>query len=99
MLRDESSGYLLDMLRRYLRQETVDPLRAVGRFLLFGASGSLLIGSGVVLIAVGGLRSMQAWGVLERSWSWVPYIVVAAALSGLAVLAVSRIGGERGLDA
>jgi hypothetical protein len=99
MLRDESSGDLLDMLRRYLRQETVDPLRAVGRFLLFGASGSLLIGSGLVLIAVGGLRSMQAWGVLEESWSWVPYIVVATALSGLAVLAVSRIGGERGLDA
>ena len=99
MLRDESSGDMLDMLRRYLRQETVDPLRAVGRFLLFGASGSLLIGSGLVLIAVGGLRSMQAWGVLEGSWSWVPYIVVATALSGLAVLAVSRIGGERGLDA
>ena len=98
-MRDESSGDLLDMLRRYLRQETVDPLRAVGRFLLFGASGSLLIGSGLVLIAVGGLRSMQAWGVLEESWSWVPYIVVATALSGLAVLAVSRIGGERGLDA
>ena len=99
MLRDESSGDMLDMLRRYLRQETVDPLRVVGRFLLFGASGSLLIGSGVVLIAVGGLRAMQAWGVLEGSWSWVPYIVVAAALSGLAVLAVSRTGGERGLDA
>jgi len=70
----------------------------VGRFLLFGASGSLLIGSGVVLIAVGGLRAMQAWGVLEGSWSWVPYLASATVLGGVAALAVARIGGQRNLD-
>ena len=90
---------LPDLLKRYVRQETVEPLRAAGRFLLFGLLGASLIGLGTVLLVVGGLRGLQSSGLLDGSWSWVPYIVVAAALSGLAVLAVSRIGGERGLDA
>ena len=42
---------LVALLKRYVRQETVDPLRSVGRTLLFGVLGSLLLGTGAVLLA------------------------------------------------
>ncbi|MDP7117481.1 MAG: hypothetical protein QF628_04325 [Acidimicrobiales bacterium] len=98
MARKRPSGDLLDLLRRYLRQQTVDPLRSVGRFLLFGISGTLFIGVGIVLLAVGGLRLLQGAEILGGSWSWVPYLLVAAGLGCVVVLSFTRIGGGRGLD-
>ncbi len=95
---DRPPGDLLDLFQRYLRQETLDPLRSTGRFLLFGVSGSLCLGVGAVMLAVGGLRLLQGIGVLAGVWSWVPYLVVAGTLGCLAALSISRIGGGRGLD-
>ncbi len=92
-------GDLVGLLGRYLRQETLDPLRSLGRYLLFGAAGSVLIGAGAVFLAVGGLRVLQATGAFAGSWSFVPYLLVALALAGLVAFAATRIGGGRGLDA
>lgn len=92
------TGDLLDMFRRYLRQETVDPLRSVGRYLLFGISGSILIGTGLVMLSIGALRLVQSWEALEGSWSWAPYLIVAVALGCVSALSLSRIGGGRGLS-
>ena len=89
---------LPDLLKRYVRQETVEPLRAAGRFLLFGLLGASLIGLGTVLLVVGGLRGLQSSGLLDGSWSWVPYLASATVLGGGAALAVARIGGQRNLD-
>ena len=91
MAPDRTSGDLPDLLRRYVRQETMDPLRSLGRFLGLGIAGSLMIGAWVVLVAVGALRLLQDWSALSGSWSWVPYLVVAMALSTIAVLAGKRI--------
>jgi len=91
MAPDRTSGDLVDLLRRYVRQETTDPLRSLGRFLMVGVAGSILMGVGVVLLGTGALRLLQAWSVLDGSWSWVPYLVVAVALIGVAVVAAGRI--------
>ena len=91
MAPDRTSGDLPDLLRRYVRQETVDPLRNLGRFLGLGIAGSLMMATGVVLLGVGALRLLQDWSVLDGSWSWVPYLVVAVALAIVAVLAGRRI--------
>ncbi|MDG2427833.1 MAG: hypothetical protein P8M16_05340 [Acidimicrobiales bacterium] len=69
----------------------MDPLRDIGRFLALGFAGAVLMSAGVVLLGVGSLRLLQQWSALEGSWSWVPYVVVAAFLGGSAVLAGSRI--------
>jgi len=47
---------------------------------------------------VGGLRGLQSSGLLDGSWSWVPYLASAMVLGGVAALAVARIGGQRNLD-
>ena len=91
MAPDRTSGDLPDLLRRYVRQETMDPLRSLGRFLGLGIAGSLMMGAGVVLLGVGVLRLLQGWSVFGGSWSWAPYLVVAVALSTVAVFAVKRI--------
>ena len=95
---DRTTGDLPDLLRRYLRQETVEPLRPAGRFLLFGLVGASLLGLGTVLLVVGGLRALQASAPLDGSWSWVPYLAAALVLVAVAGLTVSRIGGRTNLD-
>ena len=93
-----AAGDLPGLLKRYVRQETVEPLRAAGRFLLFGLLGASLIGLGTVLVVVGGLRGLQSSGLLDGSWSWVPYLASAMLLCGVAAVAMARIGGSRNLD-
>ena len=91
MAPDRTSGDLPDLLRRYVRQETVDPLRSLRRFLGLGIAGSFMMGTGVVLLGVGALRLLQDWSVLDGSWSWAPYLAVAVALAMIAVFAGKRI--------
>lgn len=85
---------LWDLLVAYTRQETVEPLRNIGRYLLFGVGGMVVITTGVFLLCMSALRALQTQtgGVFDGMWSWVPYLLVALAVTGLVVLAFSRIG-------
>ena len=95
---NRATGDLPDLLRRYGRQETVEPLRAAGRFLTYGLAGATTLGLGTVLLTVGGLRALQTWAVLDGRWSWVPYLAASAAMAALGALALSRIGGRTGVE-
>ena len=88
----ETFDDMVGLFRRYVRQETVEPLRSLGRYLLFGTAGSLLVGVGTVLLALGALRGLQAWGALNGRWSWVPYLAAALPLALVGVRASSLIG-------
>jgi hypothetical protein len=76
---------LKDLVVAYLRQETLDPLRNLGRFLGFGLAGGLLLGIGAACAAVGGLRAMQTetGTAFTGNWSWAPYAIVAVGLVGI----------------
>ena len=56
------------MLVAYVKQETLEPIKGLGRFALFGVLGSLLIGTGVVLLSVGILRALQTE---TRAYRWL----------------------------
>ena len=73
----------------YLKQETIEPLRGLGRFLYMGIAGSFCLAFGILLILLGVLRLLQTetGTALTGDWSWVPYAVVA--VLGLAVIAVA----------
>ena len=86
---------LVDIFRRYVRQETVEPLRSLGRYLLFGTAGSVLVGAGTVLLALGALRGLPAWGALDGRWSLVPYLAAALPLA-LAGVRATRLTGKSG---
>jgi hypothetical protein len=70
----------------YLKQETVEPLRGLGRFLYMGIAGSCFLAFGILLILIGVLRLLQTetGTALTGDWSWVPYAVVV--LLGIAII-------------
>ncbi|MGH9118741.1 MAG: hypothetical protein ACRD0A_12940 [Acidimicrobiales bacterium] len=74
---------LKDLTIAYAKQETVAPLKLLGRYVSLGAVGSVLIGVGLVLLTVAGLRALQAatGTALTGNWSWVPYLAAVAFLA------------------
>lgn len=85
---------LWDLLLAYARQETIDPLRNIGRYLAFGVGGMMVVTLGTFLLGLSALRALQTQtgDVFAGFWSWVPYVLVALVLGGLVALSVSRIG-------
>ena len=87
---------LRDLVVGYLRQETLTPLAKLRRYLAFGIAGSLLIGLGVVFLAVGVLRLLQTetGDTFSGDWSWAPYLIVVVVLAVGAVATMSRVAGK-----
>jgi hypothetical protein len=73
---------LRDLVVDYVKQETVLPLKQLGRYIAFGIVGALLLGLGVLLLGVGALRLLQSetGDTFVGDWSWGPYGIVFAAL-------------------
>ena len=73
---------LRDLVVAYFRQETVVPLKSLGRYILWGLTGAFLLGGGVILLGVGSLRLLQAetGSTFQGDWSWAPYGIVFVAL-------------------
>ncbi len=69
---------LKDIAIRYVKEETIKPIKDLGRFVLWGSLGSLFVGFGAVLFLIGSLRYLQwQFPVLDGSLSWLPYVIVA----------------------
>lgn len=91
----ETVRELKELVVEYAKQETIEPLKGLGRYLAFGVAGALLIGAGVVFLAIGGLRALQeqTGGHLTGNYSWIPYtgvMVGSIAGAGLAWTARGR---------
>jgi len=81
-----------DLFIRYFKEQTVAPLKDLGRFVLFGALGSVFVAFGVVIGLLGVLRMVQAlFPVLDGSLSFVPYLIVVVLALLIAALVVQRI--------
>jgi hypothetical protein len=77
----------------YVKQETLEPLQGVGRFLIFGIVGSLALCVGVVLVLVGFLRLLQTetGSTFTGDLSWLPYVIVAVPAVAMIGLATWRV--------
>ena len=86
---------LRDLAIRYVKEETIKPLKDLGRFMIWGAIGSVFVGFGVVLMLFGSLRYLQwQFRVLDGSLSWLPYVIVAVlALVVMAITAWRVVSG------
>jgi len=85
------------LVLRYAKQETLDPLKTLGRYLAAGVAGSLALGIGLVLLALALLRALQreTRPHLEGNWSWAPYLIVVAVALVLLGLLARAIGAEK----
>ncbi len=79
---------LIDLLRRYALQETVGPLKTMGRSLAYGGAAAVMFGLGAVFGLIGLLRVLETeTGTTFRGdLSWAPYGLTVVA--GTLVLAL-----------
>lgn len=84
-------GELKELVVGYARQETVEPIKGLGRYLAFGVAGSILVGTGLGLGVLALLRALQTeTGTrFDGNLSWAPYGIVALACVVLIVLALA----------
>jgi hypothetical protein len=86
---------LWELLLGYARQETIEPLSNLGRYLKFGFTGALLLAIGTFFLALSALRALQTQtgeAFNDGVGSSVPYLVVLVGLTVIAGLSVWRIG-------
>lgn len=92
-------GDVIEVLKTYVRQETVGPLKGIARKIAFGVAGALLLGIGLFFVALGLLRLIQtrvprlAQGTMSLL-SYLIVIVFCVVVTGLALWRVSKIEKE-----
>ena len=66
---------LWQLVVAYFKQEAIDPIKALGRFVAFGVAGSLFLAIGLTLLTLSGLRALQTetGTTFTGNWSWAPY--------------------------
>lgn len=79
----------------YIKQETLTPLKGLGRYLVFGILGSIALCAGLVLLLVALLRALQeeTGGFFSGNLTWAPYVIVCGAailVMGLAAMGIAR---------
>ncbi len=84
---------LKDLVVSYAKQETVDPIKNIGRYIGWALAGALAFGVGMTFLAVGALRMLQTTlpELLDGQGksSWFPYLAVLLLLgSALGLVAM-----------
>ncbi|CAN5776267.1 hypothetical protein BH24ACT3_BH24ACT3_04350 [soil metagenome] len=84
---------LVDLVKTYARQETIDPLKHLGRFLGWGVAGAAALGIGTVLVVLAVLRVLQAetGSTFTGSFTWAPYAITLVIATIVVILAVKAI--------
>jgi Putative Actinobacterial Holin-X, holin superfamily III len=79
---------LKDLVVAYAKQEMLDPLKGMGRYLGYGVGGAVLLGTGIFFLAMALLRALQTQtGDAFADWrSFLPYLIVVVVLVVLAAL-------------
>lgn len=88
---------LKDLVVAYVKQETVEPLKGLARFVAFGIGGSLLLGIGLMLWVLALLRALQTetGSTFTGNLTWAPYLIATAGCILVAMLAVRAIGSAK----
>ena len=88
---------LWELVVAYVKQETLVPLKALGRFVAFGVAGSALLATGTVLLVLAGLRALQTetGETFDGNLSWAPYLITFVGCIVVCALAARAIGKEK----
>ena len=84
---------LVESVKQYARQETVEPLKGAARWVAVGSLAALSLGLAMVFLALAVLRLSQDLGgaALDGSWSFVHYLITLIVVGALVALSFSRI--------
>jgi uncharacterized membrane protein YidH (DUF202 family) len=89
---------LWELSTAYAKQETIDPLKGLGRFLGWGVGGAIVLAMGVLMLMLAVLRALQTETdtTFTGNLSWVPYVITVAVGLVLMALALWRITRRKG---
>ncbi len=84
---------LVESVKQYARQETIEPLKGAARWVAVGSLAALSLGLAMVFLALAVLRLSQDLGgaALDGSWSFVHYLITLIVVGVLVALSFSRI--------
>lgn len=76
-------GELVDLVKAYAKQETLDPLKGAGRWIGFGLVGSVLMIIGLVGLMLAMLRALQTetGSSFTGNLSWAPHALTLVAVT------------------
>jgi hypothetical protein len=88
---------LKDLVVTYAKQEVVEPLKGLGRFIGAGVAGSILLSLGVVLLVLAVLRVLQdeLADTFDGNWSFAPYLITLVLCTIVLALSARAIGAAK----
>ena len=86
-----------ELVIAYVKQETIEPIKGLGRFLAFGILGSFLLSVGTLMLVLAGLRALQTetGTIFSGNFSWAPYFIVFVGALALGAITLTRIGAKK----
>lgn len=84
---------VVESVKAYARQETIEPLKGAGRWLAAGTAAAVCLGLAMVFGALAVLRLSQDLGgtTLDGSWSFLHYLITFVITGILVGITFSRI--------
>ncbi|MGH8972096.1 MAG: phage holin family protein [Acidimicrobiia bacterium] len=90
---------LVDLVVSYAKQETIDPLKRLGKNVAFGVVGAVLVGTGTLFLSLSALRALQTeTDTFDDNLTWAPYLIVAVLLVVMAAVSWAALGPGSGDD-
>jgi hypothetical protein len=85
---------LVDLVIAYAKQETLEPLKGLGKNAALGLGGAVLLGIGGLFCSISALRAMQSeTDFFERhNLSYVPYLLTVVILVALSAIGWAGLG-------
>jgi hypothetical protein len=90
---------LWELILSYVKQQTVEPVKDLWKFLGWGVPGAFITSLGVLLLVLAGLRAIETETSFQGHLSWLPYVIVVAGAGVVAALsarAVTRPARKKG---
>jgi hypothetical protein len=89
-------GEFVDLSKEYLRQETLEPAKQLGRYAGFSIAAAMVFAMAGLFLGIAGVRGLIAWLPEGPNWSGLGYVVGAAALAAIGGLVVYATGRSTG---
>ncbi len=87
---------LVTLVIAYVKQETVDPLKHLGRFLGLGLAGVIVGSIGGVFLLLAGIRALQTetGTAFTGNLSFLPYVFALILCGAVAGITAKALGGR-----
>jgi hypothetical protein len=88
------TGELIDMSRDYLRQETLEPAKRLGKTAGMGIGGAIAVSLGAFLLVLALYSGLKMWLPRGEWWVVLARFITALAAAGIAGLVVWRMQSD-----